>query len=441
MLNILHTMKSMRFTHQLELTQTKNHSNTKVISSMLEHLTAPSKSGLIDHHIAKLQLTQTKNQMMPIIKHPTAPSQPNLIYHHKTKNQMMSSHTDLIDIYFENSTFNNHIGVYNTWPDVNNAEKEVLFRIINACNLISVGVIVISNDGTITGMSNIRNDKFKRLQNMNLNEIPKKYISFVLSLHYDSPKTTHHLTLHTLWNPINYMSDSHHIQNFKTFDGYLSCYSNPIDEFKNSITNKPIIGYLNHTLSMPLHDVSTIFNDKSTCFYVGINWEILNPSVKSFRKNVLNLLKNLEACNLVSIYGPTKFLNVNVWKGFTSYKGEISFDGVSVIHEIKKCGICLVLSSESHIECEISSNRLFEGLAAGVPLICDNNSFIHKWFGNNVFYIDTTDPNCHVQVKEHIEFIKNNNEAVIEKLKRCREIFLVNFALHKQIGAILHKLI
>ena len=30
---------------------------------------------------------------------------------------------------------------------------------------------------------------------------------------------------------------------------------------------------------------------------------------------------------------------------------------------------------------------------------------------------------------------------VIEKLKRCREIFLVNFALHKQIVAILHKLI
>lgn len=434
MLNILHTMKPMMFTHRdnyivkLELSQTKNHSNTKVISpqmiSIIEHITAPSQSNLIDHHIAKLQLPQTKNQMMSMIKHPTAPS-----------------HTDLINIYFENSTFNNHIGLYNTWPDVNNAEKEVLFRIINACNLISVGVIVISNDGTITGMSNIRNDKFKRLQNMNLNEIPKKYISFVLSLHYDSPKTTHHLTLHALWNPINYMSDPRHIQNFKTFDGYLSCYSKPIDEFKNSITNKPIIGYLNHTLSMPLHDVSTIFNDKSTCFYVGINWEMLNPSVKSFRKNVLNLLKNLEACNLVSIYGPTNFLNVNVWKGFTSYKGEISFDGVSVIHEIKKCGICLVLSSESHIECEISSNRLFEGLAAGVPLICDNNSFIHKWFGNNVFYIDTADPNCHVQVKEHIEFIKNNNEVVIEKLKRCREIFLVNFALHKQIVAILHKLI
>jgi len=350
-----------------------------------------------------------------------------------------ASQSDLIDAYFENATFKIHIGLYNTWPDVNNAEKEVIFRIINSCNLISVGVIVISNNGTITGMSNIKDDKFKGLQNMNLNAIPKKYISFVLSLHYDSPKTTHHVTLHALWNPINFMNDPQHIQNFKTFDGYLSCYSKPIDDFKNSITNKPIIGYLNHTMST-LQDISTTFNDESICFYVGVNWERVNPTVESFRKNVLNLLKNLEVHNLASIYGPTKFLNVNVWKGFPSYKGEIPFDGVSVIHEIKKCGICLVLSSVSHIQCEIASNRLFEGLAAGVPLICDNNLFIHKWFGNNVFYIDTNDPNCHEQVKEHVDFIKNNSDIVIEKLKRCREIFLTNFLLHEQIRSIVNKL-
>ena len=403
MLNILHTMKKMMFTQHSENVTTsfqlsrsaENHSKMKVISP----------------------------QMMSITRRQTATSQ-----------------SDLINTYFENATFNIHVGLYNTWPDVNNAEKEVLFRIINSCNLISVGVIVISNDGTITGMSNVTDNNFKKLQNMNLNAIPKKYISFVLSLHYESPKTTHHMTLHALWNPINFMNNPQHIQKFKTFDGYLSCYSKPIDDFKNSMTNKPILGYLNHTISMPLHDISTTFNDKSTCFYVGINWERVNPTVESFRKNVLKLLKNLEVYNLSSIYGPTKFLNVNVWKGFTSYKGEIPFDGVSVIHEIKKCGICLVLSSVSHIQCEIASNRLFEGLAAGVPLICDNNSFIHKWFGNNVFYINTNDPNCHEQVKEHVDFIKKNNDIVIEKLKRCREIFLANFLLHEQIRSILNKL-
>lgn len=345
---------------------------------------------------------------------------------------------DAIETYFKHSTFTFHIGLYDTWPTINNAEKEMLFRILHACNLISVGVIVITNDGTITGVSNIVDNNFVKLKNLNLNHVPTKYISFVLSLHYDSPKTTHHRTLHALWNPINYMNESEHIKQFKSFDGYLSCYSNLLDVFKTKITNKPIVGYLNHTLSTPIHDISLTFNDNLTCFYAGINWEKINPHHKLLRQNVLHLLKKLESCKLVSIYGPIKFLNVNVWEGFASYKKEIPFDGVSVIHEIKKCGICLVLSSMSHIKYEIASMRLFEGLAAGVPLICDNHSFVHKWFGNNVFYIDINDPNCHEQVKDHIEFIKNNNDVVIEKLKRCREIFLTNFLMHEQIKTLIN---
>ena len=393
MLNILHTMKKMTFITK-RLSQSENHHNNKVIS------------------VQTISIPMRQNEM---------------------------SHSGLIDAYFKNSTFKIHIGLYDTWPTVNNAEKEMLFRIINACNVISVGVIVISNDGSITGMSNINDDNFKRLKNVNLKAIPTKYISFVLSLHYESPKTTPHQTLHALWNPLNYMNDPHHIENFKTFDGYLSCHSNPIDNFKNAMTNKPIVGYLNHTLSMPMHDIS-IASNELTCFYAGINWEKVNISHKSFRQNVLYLLKKLELDNLVSIYGPTKFLNVNVWEGFTSYKGEIPFDGISVIHEIKKCGICLVLSSASHVKYEIASTRLFEGLAAGVPLICDNNPFIQTWFGNNVFYIDMNNPNCYKQAKEHIEFIKNNNDIVIEKLKQCRTIFLTNFLMHQQILSILNNL-
>ena len=395
--------------------------------------------------LQNLKLTHTQ-------PYQTQPHQTHQYFNPQSRQRMIGSHIvtpriieisspqlDAVETYFKHSTFKLHIGLYDTWPTINNAEKEILFRILHACNLISVGVFVITNDGTITGFSNISDNNFVRLKNSNLNHVPKKYISFVLSLHYDSPKTTHHRTLHALWNPLNYMNEPHHVQNFKSFDGYLSCYSNPIDNFKNSITNAPIIGHLNHTLSHPMHDVSTEFNDDLTCFYAGINWEKVNTSYKSLRQNVLQLLKNLELDKLVSIYGPTQLLNVNVWEGFASYKGEIPFDGISMIHVIKKCGICLVLSSVSHIKYEIVSTRLFEGLAAGVPLICDNNSFINKWFGNNVFYIDLNDPNCDAQVKKHIEFIKNNNDIVIEKLKQCREIFLTNFLMHEQIKTILNR--
>jgi len=350
--------------------------------------------------------------------------------------ELSHPHLNAIEKYFKNSKFKTHIGVYDTWPTINNAEKEILFRMLHACNIISVGVIVIKNDGTITGFSNISDNNFTLLKKLNLNQVPKKYIKFVLSMHYASPKTTHHMTLHALWNPTNFMNE-HDVHNLKSFDGYLSCQSQLIDNFKNSITNKPIIGILNHTLSFPLYDVLCDFNNLK-CFYVGINWEKLNTTHQPFRQNVLNLLKKLEPFAIVSIYGPRLFSNVNVWEGFTSYKDEIPFDGISTINEIKKCGACLVLSSSSHIKFGIASNRLFEGLAAGVPLICDNNPFIKNWFGDNVFYIDINDENCYKQVIECIEFIKNNKEIVIEMLKQCRHIFLTNFLMHEQLQKILN---
>jgi glycosyltransferase involved in cell wall biosynthesis len=342
-----------------------------------------------------------------------------------------------IKSYFKKSKFKTHIAVYDTWPDINNAEKEVLFRIVHACNMISVGVIVINNAGIIIDLKNSpsNNPNLKMLTNIHLNQIPKEYISFVLSLHFVSPKTTLHYTLHALWNPLNFMDDPTHIKNLKSFDGYLSCYSRPVD---NAIkyAKADIVGNLNHTLSHPILNVSD-FRKDITCFYIGINWEQLNSTIPS-RKLVLDLLKNLG--NDVCIYGPRMISNVNVWQNWNQYKGEIPFDGVSIVNVIKRCGACLVLSSPSHVKFEISSNRLFEGLAAGVPLICDNHPFIKKWFGDNVFYIDTNDSTCHEQVLRHIAFIKdpNNTEVVIHKLQECRNVFLTNFMLHHQLETIIN---
>lgn len=385
-----------------------------------------------------LRHQSTQSLSTTIIRKPSTQSSSTTIIRTPT----LSITKNVIDVniqnYFKNSKFKTHIAVYDTWPDTNNAEKEVLYRIVHACNMISVGVIVINNAGTIIHLNNspINNPNLKMLTDIHLNQIPKEYISFVLSLHYTSPKTTLHYTLHALWNPFNFIVDPAHIQNLKTFDGYLSCYSDPIDNQINKYASSKIVGKLNHTLSYPILNVSDFRND-ITCFYIGINWEQLSNTFPS-RQLVLDLLKKLD--NNVYIYGPRMVSNVNVWKNWNQYKGEIPFDGVSIINVIKKCGACLVLSSPSHVKFEISSNRLFEGLAAGVPLICDNHPFIKKWFGDNVFYIDINDPTCHEQVLRHIAFIKdpNNTNVVIHKLQECRNVFLTNFMMHHQLETIIN---
>jgi glycosyltransferase involved in cell wall biosynthesis len=85
----------------------------------------------------------------------------------------------------------------------------------------------------------------------------------------------------------------------------------------------------------------------------------------------------------------------------------------------------------------IASNRLFEGLAAGVPLICDKNPFIQEWFKDNVFYIDTSRTNCAEQIINHIIYIRANPSIVLKKMAKCRKIFIDNFLLDKQISSLL----
>jgi glycosyltransferase involved in cell wall biosynthesis len=189
------------------------------------------------------------------------------------------------------------------------------------------------------------------------------------------------------------------------------------------------LGYLNTTLSGPILDT---FNENYKCFYVGTNWELVYDYLTYNRQIVVDLIKKMDNLDIISIYGPKK-----AWKDVKSYVGEIDFDGTSIVYEIKKCGICLVLSSHHHIEDSVCSNRLFEGLAAGVPIISDKNPFIYMWFGDNIFYIDNSSPDVSVkQIQEYINYIKNYPDETREKIQNCRKIFCDNFLMDKQLSQI-----
>lgn len=347
--------------------------------------------------------------------------------HGKNENRLFYNKYNLNKYIEEKINIKNYRGClafYDTWPDINNAEKECLLRFKYACNENNILYLLINNNGII-----INND----LYGININNIEKKYINSIISLHWDSPKSTDHYTIHFLWNPLDFY-DKNNIKNILNYDAYVSCYSPIMDKFIELYSDKKIIGYVNHSLCTPILNYDfTSFK----CFYIGINWELCTNKQTRYS----TLLKLLDSNNLINIYGPKIFLGINIWEGYNSYSGEINFDGTSIIHEINKSGICLVLSSEAHKNSQICSNRLFEGLAAGVPLICDNNPFIKKTFNNNVFYIDGVDEKLsYFQIIEHINFIKNNKDIVKNKIENCRKIFLDKFLLSKQLNELFNNI-
>jgi hypothetical protein len=328
--------------------------------------------------------------------------------------------------YFKNLNKNATFVFYDSWPNFNNAERELLKRIEYSCALSNIEFITISNNGII-------NLSHHPLYNKNVNDIDTKYIDAIISLHWESPKNTDFFTVYFLWNPIEYY-DQTNIERLKNFDTYVSCCSPSVDKITKLITNKNIIANVNHSLSEPLLEYD---HKNFKCFYIGINWELCSNKPTRYSK----LLKSLDRENLINIYGPRRFLGINVWEGYNNYVDEINFDGISIIHEISKSGICLVLSSEEHKNSQICSNRLFEGLAANVPLICDDNLFIKRNFKDNVFYIDTFDEDlAFEQIKKHIEFIKSNPDIIKTKLENCRNIFLEKYVLDKQLNILIDKI-
>ena len=133
----------------------------------------------------------------------------------------------------------------------------------------------------------------------------------------------------------------------------------------------------------------------------------------------------------IRIYGPKILAGVEVWHGYKSYVGPVPFDGVSVVHLINMGGIALVLSSAAHRQSEMMSCRIFESAAAGAVIICDENAFARRYFGDSLLYIDTTLPpeETYGQVQSHLNWIKSEPAKALELAKQAQEVFRKNFRL------------
>ena len=258
-------------------------------------------------------------------------------------------------------------------------------------------------------------------------------VDFIINLHFASAKSTPHLTYGALWNPWDYYfmfgfkgSFANQISN----DFLISCGSEKIDKRFTS-TGFPLIiePKLNHTVAQ-IYAEPELRSDRKL-FYIGINWE--KRSRISGRHH--ELLKELDRRGIIEIYGPKKVDGVKPWAGFKCYKGELPFDGKSVLETASKLGVALVLSSKEHKKDEIMSSRLFEGVASGAAIIGDNHSFLQKNFGSSVWQIDSNQ-NFKYQAEEiarTLDIINTNPKDTTRKILQSQEILKSNFDLAIQI--------
>jgi len=312
--------------------------------------------------------------------------------------------------------------VVKLWPDIKTAEDECIARLKIAAAALGLECIEIHADGRLLEAP----DRF----------IAKKDVDFVLHLHYDTPKLYDVFSFVALWNPIQFYHEwgySRTSRNLLTHDDFISCSSPAADDHvsrmvRRSATHLPPLFSLYHSVADIVHSPSL---GDHKLFYAGINWEAINGG-KSRHQEVLN---RLDRTGFLRIYGPKLFQGVEVWRGYESYVREIPFDGVSMIDEIAHAGIALVLSSQAHKDSELMSSRLFESVAAGALVVCDENNFAKKYFGDSLLYIDTRcsiDRICE-DIRKHRAWAENNVDEALAMVAKAQDIFRQKFTLKKNL--------
>lgn len=313
----------------------------------------------------------------------------------------------------------NRFAVVKLWPDIKTAEDECIARIKIAALALGIECVEIYSDGRL-----IENPE-KKISNQNTD--------FVIHLHYDTPKNYDCFSFVALWNPYQFYGEwgiSRCNRNLTTHDDFLSCRSIGADShirrlIKDDLCHLEPEFELFH--SLPKLEYSAFETELPKLFYVGINWEAVSGKTSRHQE----LLKKLDNDGLTRIYGPKLFQGVNVWDGYRTYVKEIPFDGISLLKEINESGVALVLSSEAHKEAGLMSNRLFEAIAAGAIVICDENNFARENFGDSLLYIDTRlgYDKCYQDIKEHLKWISDNLNLAREKVRASQAIFETKYSI------------
>lgn len=325
------------------------------------------------------------------------------------------------------------IALIYTWPGLKvSGESEIIFRLLIAAKNIGIDADVLSKDGFVLDRNLCKTDR----------KVKEHEYLFQILFHFDDTIEIDVFSYYTLWNPPEIMLK------IPTYSSFIA---------KNVTLVHDYLAYDNEKLKAHLE---TMFIGRTQCdlkdcsilapsfpktvvktpklvenpniFYCGINWEQFFSGETSRHEN---LFRRLDTLSYMRFYGFE-----GAWKNYKRYISSIPFDGVSILDEISKCGICLALSSEAHLRAGWASNRAYEGAAAGAVIISDTNKFIMEHFEDSVLYInfDIKNPeHMFEQIKNHFKWIKTNPEKALNMARKAQKILIEKFSLEEQLENII----
>ena len=349
----------------------------------------------------------------------------------------------------------------NNWPESLTAEYELIARLKNAIPCEEINRYGYSLE---TGKK-VNFDDF----------------SFALYFHYEAAPILPIKSYLAMINPLSfYYLDNKPIDmksRVNMFDGFISNLSSKMDKFNHLIGVNELCEKTFFLPTLGVDQISRIEdipweNKLNKMFYAGINWDfakklrksnfagenpkkIINYNKKgkvvtkkiedftnylSFEEKVDILdiehsKKKLGQLNesrvkildkipphFIDIYGPRFINGFFTWVGKINYKGEIPFDGFSLIKKMSEYKFTLCINSIDHQYWQTTSSRVFEALGSGSMPITNKNAHVKDIFGNLIEYYDGDSINDKEQVLNSFEKCLEDPNGTTERLKKCQEL-------------------
>lgn len=281
------------------------------------------------------------------------------------------------------------------WEKKPHAEAELALRMVKAAQSIGSLDAIASSD---------------------MDEIASFNPDVVVPLHFYIPKLFDAFTVGCMWNPVKSIDRNNAWDSIKSYDGYgvASDYQRQVVKALKFRSPSP---YFLSTL-YPSTNTTNFRRPEifSKPVYIGSNW------CKDRHTEVFTIAKN------ISVFGPR-----DSWHELDGsiYKGEVPFDGISLLRTYHEAGIGLALHHGYHNHEGLPSMRPFEIAASGAVMISDQNEFIHEAFGDNALYIDTSLEAEEVveQIEVHTNWLKGHPQQAQELAKACHDIFVKKYSL------------
>lgn len=302
------------------------------------------------------------------------------------------------------------------WPKIKNAEYELIEKIRQT----GFKITVVDYLGFDVATGECINDV----------ALPDDY-DFAISFHYDTPKFLNLKTFLWVANPLEFMHFQGNyrttlIHHLRAYDGYLYNGSELLKEHIARVLGSEwpdghlsFIGSCSRNAMLSPKGPGAGKEHPDKIFYCGVNWE--RGSGKSGRAQ--GLLDVLQERQLAEFYGPRELAGINPWEGFTSYRGEIPFDGSSMFRTMQEYGAVLAVSSPAHLKSKTASGRVFEGLAAGVPVISDENPHVRAQFGDLVYYFNGTSEHERADsIQRVFDSIRSNPQEAVRRVREAQAL-------------------